>query len=125
MKLKVLIFAMMMVFSLTFSQNCFAQKNISQSGEFVTARRGIATVIFFGLGGAVLGLSTLSFYGKPQENLQNISYGFGLGLIAGSIYVTAEAAKSANEEMALDPIKELKLRHPQPQSNLAQFQFEF
>lgn len=125
MKFKALLFALLMVFSLTFSQTCFAQKNISQSGEFVTARRGIATVIFFGLGGAVLGLSTLSFYGKPQENLQNISYGFGLGLIVGSVYVTAEAAKSIKEDMALDPIKELKLRHPQPQSNIAQFHFEF
>jgi len=121
MKLQIAIF----VFIFSLSQASFAQKNITQSGEFINARRGIATVIFFGLGGAVLGLSTLSFYGRPQENLQNISYGFGLGLIAGSIYVTSAAVENAKDEMALDPVKELKLRHPQPQSNLVHYQFEF
>jgi len=117
--------ALILASLLGFSQLAFAQKNISQSGEFINARRGIATVIFFGLGGAVLGVSTLSFYGKPQENLQNISYGFGLGLIVGSIYVTTKTAENVKEEMALDPIKELRLRHPQSPSNIATYTFEF
>src|SRR5580704_14870733 len=30
-------------------------------------RKQLATIIFAGLGGAILGLSTLSFYGRPQD----------------------------------------------------------
>lgn len=57
------------------------------SSELPGVRRSVATVIFCGLGGAVLGLSTLSFYGKPQDHTGNIYAGLGLGLIAGVAYV--------------------------------------
>lgn len=70
---------------LTFSS--FAQA--VEHSEFSSTRRGIATVMFCGLGGAVLGLSTLSFYGKPEEKIGNIYLGLGLGLIAGTAYVIA------------------------------------
>ncbi|GIL17134.1 MAG: hypothetical protein BroJett040_08850 [Oligoflexia bacterium] len=62
----------------------------AQTSSISGVRRNIATIIFCGLGGAVLGLSTLSFYGKPQENIGNITTGFGLGVIAGTIYVTTQ-----------------------------------
>ena len=54
-------------------------------------RRHLATIVFAGLGGAVLGLSTLSFYGRPQDYLANIAIGFGVGIITGTIYVTYKA----------------------------------
>lgn len=54
-------------------------------------RKSVATIIFAGLGGAVLGLSTLSFYGNPQDHLGNISTGFALGIVAGTAYVTVES----------------------------------
>jgi len=45
----------------------------------------------------VLGLSTLSFYGEPQTKLSNIAIGFAFGIIAGTIYVTYQAAAHPNE----------------------------
>jgi hypothetical protein len=42
------------------------------------------TIIFAGIGGAVLGLSTLSFVDKPSEELRRVSYGFAIGAILAS-----------------------------------------
>jgi hypothetical protein len=56
------------------------------------ARRQLATIVFAGLGGAILGLSTLSFYGRPQDHLSNIAVGFAIGVIAGTAYVTVRSA---------------------------------
>lgn len=58
-----------------------------QTSTSQSFRRNAATVIFWGLGGAVLGLSTLSFYGKPQEHISNIYVGLGAGLMAGTGFV--------------------------------------
>jgi hypothetical protein len=55
-------------------------------------KRQLATIIFAGLGGAVLGLSTLSFYGRPQDKLNNIAVGFAIGVISGTIYTTYQTA---------------------------------
>lgn len=55
-------------------------------------RRQLATIIFAGLGGAVLGLSTLSFYGRPQDKLSNIAIGFAVGAIVGTVFVTYQTA---------------------------------
>lgn len=55
-------------------------------------RRQMATIIFSGLAGAILGLSTLSFYGRPQDKLSNIAIGFAIGIIAGASYTTYQAA---------------------------------
>ncbi len=60
-------------------------------------RKQLATIIFAGLGGAVLGLSTLSFYGRPQDNLSNIAVGFAVGVITGTIIVTYRAATNPAE----------------------------
>lgn len=55
-------------------------------------RRHLATIVFAGLAGAILGLSTLSFYGRPQDRLSNIAVGFAIGVISGTIYTTFKAA---------------------------------
>jgi len=55
-------------------------------------RRQLATIVFAGLGGAIMGLSTLSFYGRPQEQLSNIAIGFAVGVIVGTVYVTFRSA---------------------------------
>jgi hypothetical protein len=52
-----------------------------------TFKRTTATVLFSSIGGGILGLSTLSFYGKPQEHTDNITTGVLLGFIAGVSYV--------------------------------------
>ena len=60
-------------------------------------RRQISTIVYMGLAGAVLGLSTLSFYGRPQDKLTNIPIGFGLGVVIGTIYMTYQAATDPDE----------------------------
>lgn len=64
----------------------------TQAKRNTGARRQLATIVFAGLGGAILGLSTLSFYGRPQEQLANIGIGFAVGVIAGTAYVTFRTA---------------------------------
>jgi uncharacterized membrane protein YebE (DUF533 family) len=77
---------------------CVASVSLAQQENTVQKksgpRRQLATILFFGLGGAILGLSTLSFYGQPQNNLGNIGIGFAVGVIAGTVYVTYKSATS-------------------------------
>ena len=54
-------------------------------------RRGTAIILFAGIGGGILGLSTLSFYGNPQEHTDNITLGGLIGVLAGASYVTYRA----------------------------------
>jgi hypothetical protein len=64
----------------------------AQTSSFSSVRRNIATIIFCGLGGAVLGISTLSFYGEPQEHIGNITTGLAIGTIVGVAYVTTQVS---------------------------------
>lgn len=66
-------------------------------------RRQLGTIIYAGLGGAVLGLSTLSFYGRPQDKLANIAIGFAVGVIAGTVAVTYSAATNPDEFYGSQP----------------------
>lgn len=70
-------------------------------------RRQLATIIYSGLGGAVLGLSTLSFYGRPQDKLSNIAVGFAVGVIVGTIAVTYSAATNPDEFYGLNEVDRL------------------
>ena len=76
-------------------------------------RRQLATIIYSGLGGAVLGLSTLSFYGRPQDKLSNIAVGFAVGVITGTIAVTYSAATNPDELYGLAPSRD-ELLGPAP-----------
>jgi hypothetical protein len=77
------------VTSISFAQDSSNNNNAVKKGG---PRRQLATILFMGLGGAVLGLSTLSFYGQPQNYLGNIGIGFAAGVIVGTIYVTYKSA---------------------------------
>ena len=68
-------------------------------------RKQLATILFAGLGGAVLGLSTLSFYGRPQDKLSNIAIGFAFGVIAGTTVVTYKAATNPSEIYGAEPLR--------------------
>lgn len=65
-------------------------------------RKQLATIVFSGLGGAVLGLSTLSFYGRPQDKLSNIAVGFAIGIITGTIYTTYKQATQPYGALAVE-----------------------
>lgn len=57
-------------------------------------KRDTAIVLFSAVGGGILGLSTLSFYGQPQEHTSNVSLGALIGLTAGVSYILWENAQS-------------------------------
>ncbi|KYG67489.1 hypothetical protein AZI86_06315 [Bdellovibrio bacteriovorus] len=65
----------------------------AQQSSTRMVKRHVATVLFSTLGGAVLGLSTLPFYGEPQEHTDNISVGALLGFVAGASYAAYAASK--------------------------------
>lgn len=93
--------ALAMVMATTLPTNvAFAQGRGSLEGDRPSSggpRRQLATIIYSGLGGAVLGLSTLSFYGRPQDKLSNIAVGFAVGVIVGTIAVTYNAATNPDD----------------------------
>ena len=80
----------------------------STKKEMGGPRKQLATIIFAGLGGAILGLSTLSFYGRPQDKLANIAIGFAFGVIAGTGYVTYKAANNPTELYGTDARPQLE-----------------
>ncbi len=96
---RLLALAMMVVLSAA-APTLHAQDIGESSREKAThagPRKQLATIVFAGLGGAVLGLSTLSFYGRPQDRLVNIAVGFAVGIITGTCYVTYKAAAHPEE----------------------------
>lgn len=81
-------------------QNALAQQQMAGESAGPASggpRKQLATIIYAGLGGAVLGLSTLSFYGRPQDKLANIAIGFAVGVIVGTSVVTYNAATNPDE----------------------------
>lgn len=56
-----------------------------------SVRSQVAKILLSSLGGAVLGISTLSFYDRPQDHLSNVAVGGTVGALLGSIYVTKES----------------------------------
>ena len=81
------------------SQNASTEAKPPSGGP----RRQLATILYAGLGGAVFGLSTLSFYGRPQDKLANIAIGFAIGVMAGTAVVTYGAATNPDEFYGTEP----------------------
>lgn len=52
-----------------------------------------------GAGGAILGLSTLSFVDKPSKHISNIWTGAALGVIAGVIFVAYNSAQKGSVDL--------------------------
>ena len=73
-----------------FAQPLWAQQTTTASRNF---KRNVAAILFSSIGGAVLGLSTLSFYGEPQEHTNNITLGALLGFAGGVGYVLIDTTK--------------------------------
>jgi hypothetical protein len=83
--------------SFAISTPSFAQSPNDAPPPVGGPRKQLATILYAGLGGAVLGLSTLSFYGRPQDKLSNIAIGFAVGIMAGTAIVTYGAATNPDE----------------------------
>jgi hypothetical protein len=78
-----------------FYSNVFAESipRSYNSSAGSSVRGQVARIMMSGLGGAVFGVSTLSFYGEPQKHLSNVAFGAAIGLLIGSVYVTSETLK--------------------------------
>ncbi len=75
----------------------FAQE--SEDDIIKNTQNDIMIVAAAGAGGAVLGLSTLSFVEKPSKHVSNIWTGAALGIIAGVIFVAYNSAQKGSEEL--------------------------
>lgn len=80
---------LILIMAFTFSLSSNAQ-GLSETG-LQGPKKQMATILYAGLAGAVLGLSTLSFYSNAQDHIENVAYGFGAGIIFGTGYVTWKA----------------------------------
>ena len=85
-----------MLVVLLVSTQSFAQ-NSNQSTSKIGPKKQLTMIFLSGLGGAVLGLSTLSFHGRPQDHLGNIAIGFAIGVVFGTVYVTYNTATKPKE----------------------------
>lgn len=91
-KLIILIFT----FFLTITNLANAQTPMTSS----SIKRNTATILFASIGGGILGLSTLSFYGKPQEHTDNITVGVVLGLAAGIGYLAYQSNQPTSNQFS-------------------------
>ncbi len=85
-------YVMLILTALAVSCPAYAQKNKSNANPSDGTRKHLSTIVFAGVAGGVLGLSTLSFYGRPQEKLSHIAIGAAIGIIGGAMYTTFKAA---------------------------------
>jgi hypothetical protein len=97
-KLICAIFVFCFATTTTFAQSA-SETSTTKSGP----RKQLSIIFLSGLSGAVLGLSTLSFYGRPQDHMSNIAMGFALGVVFGTIYVTYNTAKRPKEYLSETP----------------------
>lgn len=116
--LKLTIMSMLFFSIATFSQFSIAQTSAAPN----QIRRSVATIMFAGLAGAVLGMSTLSFYGEPQEHINNIWLGLALGAMGGTAYVLnqSRATSAINTPIPQNP-NQLTARAP----TVFAYRFEF
>lgn len=75
----------------------FAQE--SEDDLIKNTQNDIMLIAVAGAGGAVLGLSTLSFVEKPSKHVSNIWTGAALGIIAGVIFVAYNSAQKGSEDL--------------------------
>jgi hypothetical protein len=95
----------------------FAQK-ATNTEKVSGPKKQLSTIVFAGVAGAILGLSTLSFYGRPQDKLSNIAVGFAIGVISGAIYTTYKAASQPRDfyrdsQLMMEEERDKELRYYQ------------
>jgi hypothetical protein len=84
---KSILFVAASVFAISgrsFAQQGGAASSMSQ----IEPRNAVSVILMSGLVGGVLGLSTLSFYDRPQDNIRNITIGAGVGMISAALFMT-------------------------------------
>jgi len=69
-----------------------AQEGSSSDGSPLEIRNAVGTILISGLVGGIIGLSTLSFFPRPQDHIRNIFFGVGAGMIVATLWTTANVA---------------------------------
>jgi hypothetical protein len=87
---------LLMCFQLLSLNVVFAQE---QDDVIKNTQDDILLVAAAGAGGAILGLSTLSFYETPSQHISNLWTGAALGIIAGVIFVAYNSAQKGSEDL--------------------------
>jgi hypothetical protein len=84
---KSILFALGLILAiLTLPARGFAQG--TNAMETIEPRNAVSVILMSGLVGGILGLSTLSFYERPQDNIRNITIGAGVGMISAALFMT-------------------------------------
>jgi hypothetical protein len=84
------------IFQLLTLNMAFAQQ---EDDIMKNTQNDILLVAGAGAGGAILGLSTLSFYDKASMHVSNVWTGAAIGIIAGVIFVAYSSAQKGSEEL--------------------------
>lgn len=85
-----------------FLSSAFVSNAYSQEGEddiIKSTQNDIMLIGAAAAGGAILGLSTLSFVDKPSKHISNIWTGAAIGVIAGVIFVAYNSAQKSSEDL--------------------------
>lgn len=77
----------------------FGQEGGGEDDIIKNTQNDILLVAGAGAGGAIIGLSTLSFYETPSNHISNIWTGAAIGLIAGVIFVAYTSAQKGSEDL--------------------------
>jgi hypothetical protein len=98
------------VLILVLSLNTYSEDKSPVDEIVDESKNDLMVVIGGGIAGAVLGLSTLSFYDEPKKHTKNIVMGASLGIIAGVIFVAYNQAFKTKESVYsfMQDIEELK-----------------
>jgi hypothetical protein len=94
------------------SGHTFAQEadGGDDKGMFENSMKDVYTVIGVGFGGAILGLSTLSFAEEPKENLKNVLTGAAIGIILGVGIVAYKHATKSSKQYKENVYHQLELK---------------
>jgi len=89
----------LVLFSLTF--NLMAQEGGGDGIDAVLQESfdDMYIVMGTGVGGAILGLSTLSFFDRPGDHLKNVWVGGALGVILGVGIITFKQATKSSDQL--------------------------
>ncbi len=84
----------------------------------------VGLVVGAGAGGALIGLSTLSFYEKPKEHWKNITIGGAIGVILGvAAVVYIQATRTSTIEDEAEEEEEARLNDVKHFSTVARTQW--
>lgn len=97
-KLVCMLLTVQILLSGTFVSNAYSQDG-DEDDIIKSTQNDIMLIGAAAAGGAILGLSTLSFVDKPSKHISNIWTGAAIGVIAGVIFVAYNSAQKSSEDL--------------------------